>query len=1128
MSLENSSVDPVPGAVAGSDDASDVEVARVLEAYLAAVEAGQPADPRRLLDQYPHLASQLRACLCVLQVAEQAAQDVTAAPGVPPRSATGLSALSTLDFGRGEPPHVLLRELPDEPEPLIRPRSAAMALTGTSVGRFQLQGEIARGGMGAILKGRDVDLGRDLAIKVLLEAHQGNSDVLHRFVEEAQIGGQLQHPGVVPVYELGTFPDRRPYFAMKLVKGRTLAALLAERADPAQDLRRFLAIFEPVCQTMAYAHARGVIHRDLKPSNIMVGSFGEVQVMDWGLAKVLPEGGVADEARVEVAHETVITTVRSGSSGSASESQAGSLLGTPAYMAPEQARGEVKRIDERADVFGLGAILCEILTGKPPFVAASREEIRAQAARGDLVDARARLDACGADADLIELARSCLRPERDRRPRNAGEVARRMSTYEVGVQERLQAAELARVEAQTKTAEERKRRQLTVALATSVLVIVGLAGGGWTYLAQQRTVRLMTTTRVVTEALAEAERFRGQAQSALVGDLTKWSEAMGAAKRARDLLAEGETDDALQTRVATALADLEREQAAAQNRAAEVERDRKLLGELETIRGSRGEHWDHTRTDAEYAAAFRNFGIDLDQLDPQEAGQQIAQRSAPVELTSYIDEWALQRRAALDNKDAASWRRLLAVAKAADPDPWRVALRDQIGRDDREILRRLAADPKTLETQPRRSLVLLALALIDQGELHRAKQVLQRAWRLDPGDFWVNYVLGAVEFTGERIARPEEATRYLSAAVAIRPRSFAAHYNLARTLDYQCKQEEAIAEFREALRLQPENAHAHNNLGVALHDQGKQEEATAQYRTALRLEPDLVEARNNLGIVLHDQGKREEAITEYLGALRLKPDFPEAHCNLGHELRKQGQFAAALAELKQGHKLGSKRPRWPYPSAQWVQQAERLVKLDGKLPAILSGKVKPADATEAVGFAQLCDGKKLHGASARFWSEAFQAQPRLAEDMRSQHRYNAACAAALAGSGKGEDDPPLDEATRACWRKQAIDWLEADLAAWSKILESGPIEGRLHQPDAPPHEIGQAAWSKVLESGPIEGRPFVEETLQRWKADSDLAGLRDPAALAKLPGDEPKACRALWTGVDALLVKARGGRTPWP
>ena len=199
------------------------------------------------------------------------------------------------------------------PETVVRPSSAEMPDPSDRLARLQLLGELARGGMGVILKGRDSDLGRDLAVKVLLEQHRENPDLIRRFVEEAQIAGQLQHPGVVPVYELGTLADRRPYFAMKLVKGRTLAALLAERAGPAEDRSRLLGIFEQVCLTMAYAHVRGVIHRDLKPSNIMVGGFGEVQVMDWGLAKVLPQGGVADDEDAgRIRHETVIRTGRTG------------------------------------------------------------------------------------------------------------------------------------------------------------------------------------------------------------------------------------------------------------------------------------------------------------------------------------------------------------------------------------------------------------------------------------------------------------------------------------------------------------------------------------------------------------------------------------------------------------------------------------------------------------------------------------------------------------------------------------------------------------------------------------------------------------------------------------------------
>ncbi len=330
-------------------------------------------------------------------------------------------ALARLAETIAEIPRVHLRDNEpfSGPGPVVRPSSAGMPEPSDRLARLQLLGELARGGMGAIIKGRDSDLGRDLAVKVLLEQHRENPDLIRRFVEEAQISGQLQHPGVVPVYELGTLADHRPYFAMKLVKGRTLAVLLEERAGPAEDQPRLLGIFEQVCLTMAYAHSRGVIHRDLKPSNIMVGSFGEVQVMDWGLAKVLPQGGVAaDEEAGRIRHETVIRTGRSGTD--AELSQAGSIMGTLAYMPPEQASGDLDRLDERADVFALGSILCEVLTGRPAFTGRTVGGVHPKAARGDLTDAFGRRDASGADPELAGLARECLASEPEDRPRNAG------------------------------------------------------------------------------------------------------------------------------------------------------------------------------------------------------------------------------------------------------------------------------------------------------------------------------------------------------------------------------------------------------------------------------------------------------------------------------------------------------------------------------------------------------------------------------------------------------------------------------------------------------------------------------------------------------------------------------------
>ncbi|MGB4708119.1 MAG: serine/threonine-protein kinase, partial [Fuerstiella sp.] len=219
------------------------------------------------------------------------------------------SVLTMLSDSIGKVPRVALRESAAEGEdPISKPNSPEVPKSDSD-SRYRLDGEIARGGMGAILKGRDTDLGRDLAIKVLLDSHKDKPDVIQRFVEEAQIGGQLQHPGIAPVYELGQFADKRPFFSMKLVKGQTLA----DREDATEDRGKFIGIFEQVCQTMAYAHSRGVIHRDLKPANIMVGAFGEVQVMDWGLAKVLSSGGVADEKKAHDKQQgqSIIQTMRS-------------------------------------------------------------------------------------------------------------------------------------------------------------------------------------------------------------------------------------------------------------------------------------------------------------------------------------------------------------------------------------------------------------------------------------------------------------------------------------------------------------------------------------------------------------------------------------------------------------------------------------------------------------------------------------------------------------------------------------------------------------------------------------------------------------------------------------------------
>jgi tRNA A-37 threonylcarbamoyl transferase component Bud32 len=300
--------------------------------------------------------------------------------------------------------------------------------------RYRFEAFLARGGMAEVWRGYDTVLAREVALKVLRERVFGDGGFRARFEEEARHVSRLEHPSIVPVYDLGELPDGRPFFVMKLIHGQTLAEVLAARAAPAEGLSRWVEVFEQVCAAVAFAHARDLIHRDLKPSNAMLGEFGEVQVMDWGIAKALA-------ARPQPATVPPTPVLPSPSVGEATTGQQGQetlpgqAKGTPAFMAPEQARGEASRVGKASDVFGLGGILCVILTGRPPY---TRVE---QALAGDLNGAFARLDACDADAELIGLAKACLAPAPEARPADAAVVAGRVKRYREGVAARQAQAE---------------------------------------------------------------------------------------------------------------------------------------------------------------------------------------------------------------------------------------------------------------------------------------------------------------------------------------------------------------------------------------------------------------------------------------------------------------------------------------------------------------------------------------------------------------------------------------------------------------------------------------------------------------------------------------------------------------
>jgi len=273
--------------------------------------------------------------------------------------------------------------------------TAAQVLTDEKGRKYKLGDVVAKGGMGAVINARDHNLRRTVAMKVLLNPKQATKEQVLRFIEEAQVTSQLQHPGIVPIHELGVDASGNVFYTMKFVQGRTLKHILKAIKDGDKatieeyPLPRLLTVFQRVCDAVAFAHSKRVIHRDLKPENIMIGEYGEVQVMDWGLAKVLPKEKkkrvvVKDSAASQKLPENLIDSVRKDEGGEILKTLDGAIMGTPGFMAPEQALGDTESFAETTDVYALGAILYTILTLQPPIMGSTVDEILKKITRGEI------------------------------------------------------------------------------------------------------------------------------------------------------------------------------------------------------------------------------------------------------------------------------------------------------------------------------------------------------------------------------------------------------------------------------------------------------------------------------------------------------------------------------------------------------------------------------------------------------------------------------------------------------------------------------------------------------------------------------------------------------------------------
>ena len=443
---------------------------------------------------------------------------------------------------------------------------------------------------------------------------------------------------------------------------------------------------------------------------------------------------------------------------------------------------------------------------------------------------------------------------------------------------------------------------------------------------------------------------------------------------------------------------------------------------------------------AEYAAAFRNYGVDIDALDPAEAGRLLSASPVAIELANALDQWTFIRRSPA-TRNLAGAQRLSAVARAADPDPWRTKLRETLDLmvTDRsralERLSRLAATGDAGQL-PEASVTRLAHALSSLGSHETAIALLRRSQRVHPDDFWLNMDLGR-ELT--ILGQNDEASRFFSAAVAIRPRSSIAHGSLATSLEKSGRLEEAADTFRQAILRRPDEPHQHVKLGAVLLRLGDTATADGEFFEAKCLQPEDWFVRNEiakvflswgryepavaelreaaactamkayphevLGKILLDEGRLDEAVATLSQAVEVDPGFAHAHVSLGRALLAKGEFQAALSSFRRSQHTS---PGSSYRSSatDLIREAERMIALNGRLSAILGGDDQPASTYDRIRIARLCQIKQLFATSAQLWDNLFSAEPALAGDLSAGHRFAAACAAAPRPPGKARRAVP--------------------------------------------------------------------------------------------------------------------------
>jgi eukaryotic-like serine/threonine-protein kinase len=993
---------------------------------------------------------------------------------------------------------------------------------------YDVTEELGRGGVGVVYKARHLRLNRPVALKMLLAGAWASPVDRQRLSREAELVAELRHPNIVQVYDVGDL-DGRPYFTMEFVEGGSLDRKLAGKPLPAREAASLLAV---LAEAIEAAHRAGIVHRDLKPSNVLLTAADTPKISDFGLARHLGIGPAL--------------------------TQSGAPLGTPSYMAPEQAQGNSRDTGPAVDLYALGAILYELLTGRPPFRAESAAATVQLVLSGDPVPP-SRLNP-HVPRDLETICLKCLHKDAPRRYATAADMADDLNRFLRD--QPIAARPVGRLE---RVLRWMRRNPTATALIVTAALLLGLAGAAG-----------LREWGLVVRRRAESEQ---------------WSERLA---RVTELQEQGRFDEARgilhQPDASTALLRKRIEQARA---------NLHLVERLDAIRLSRGyqvqnDYIDYAESSRRYVVAFREWGLGDLREDPDRVAARLKASPVHKALVAALDDWA-----ACAAKEVRDW--VLRVARRMDPNSWRDRVRDPDRWDRVESFPELA-DTASVEEQP----VTLMVAFGNYWRRLGGDPIafLERVQRQHPDDFWVNFELG--HLFGER--DPAVAIGYYRAAQALRPDAAIVQDWLGYELRKMGQLDNAIFHWKRAVRFDPNHASAWNELGSALLADGRNDEAVACLRKSVALDPSDSGARIMLREILLRQGRREEAcvawrkfidghakahddwdgyaelclflgdVAEYHRGCRelltrfgsstdpqvcertgraclLLPETPHQmqraadlidralaadksrypawatpfflfakglaeyrrnslrsaiailEGEASHVMGPAPRIVLAMARYRSGEREEARRTLasavidhdWRAASADvreiWMYHAlrrEAEAMLFPNLPAFLEGTYRPADQCERLAFvgATVFDG--LTCASARLYADAFAAEPSLANDPQRARRYYAACMAASAGCGRGKDASNLDDEERARLRDQARRWLRAEVAAWGKKLDSD-----------------RAA------------KTSVENALKRWRTDPDLAGLREPDSLERLPVAESRACREMWKEIDAQIERAR-------